>query len=100
MQEPPIISPASSFILNSTRKKLRESSEDNNYDPAIIKGCNYSSMAFYVFELAYASYLLYRLIYKNDKSRSLIFATSMIAVACLSLIAFFAWTDMGFYTNP
>ena len=88
------------FVLNNTRKKLRTRHSDSDYDPMIIKGCNYSSMAFYVFELAYASYLLYRLVFKNEKSRSLILATSMIAVACLSLIAFFAWTDLGFYTNP
>lgn len=74
--------------------------EDETWNPIEYKVCNLSSMAFYIFEFAYASYTLYRLLWKNDKSKSLISATIMLLISSLCLTIFFALENDGYFDIP
>ena len=70
--------------------------EEKKQMPLVLKWSYYSSVAMYLFELVYASFILHKLIFKNERSRSLILATSLIMMGCLSFIIFFAIADMGY----
>ena len=49
--------------------------------------------------MIYATYILYRLIWKNEKSKTLIAATLMLALGSLVLAVFFAVSNDIWYDN-
>ena len=54
-------------------------------------------MSFYMIQFVYATYTLYRLLWKNDKSNSLISATIMLLLSSLCLSIFFAIENAGYF---
>ena len=58
--------------------------------------CNYSSVAFFIFQFIYASYTLYLLTCRNERSRSLIASTVLIFISSVCLSVLFAVTDVSF----
>ena len=54
------------------------SSSATTSEQTAVNLCNWSSVCFYIFELLYASYTLFRITYKNERSKALISAVVMI----------------------
>ena len=66
-------------------------------DTLAIKVCNWSSVGFFFIQFFYASFILYRLIFKNERSVSLIITTCMVIYSCVALSFLFAFADEDFY---
>ena len=95
------------FILNAQKDILTEtggeySARDDKPRDSVLLAlniCVYSSVCFYIFQMIHATYILYRLIWKNEKSKTLIAATLMLALGSLVLAVFFAISSDVWYDN-
>ena len=67
--------------------------------PIMFKVCNYSSATFFAIQALYSSYLLYKLLFKNERSKALITAIVMMIYSSLALSVFFVLADMSFMEN-
>ena len=67
--------------------------------PTALRVSNYSSAAFYAIELILACIVLHRIVYTNQRSRSIITAIIMIILACMCLIIYFIIADLGYYDS-
>ena len=65
-------------------------SSKQDQTPVAFYICNYSSVCFYVLQALYASYMLFRLCRKDERSYSLISATLMLFYCSISLGVRFA----------
>ena len=65
-------------------------SSKQDQTPVAFYICNYSSVCFYVLQALYASYMLFRLCRKDERSYSLISATLMLIYCSISLGVRFA----------
>lgn len=87
-----------SAYTGTLRGSEDDSSGSSNMDNLLLI-CNVSTVAFFTIEFFYASYILYKLLCKNERSRSLIFVTMMIIYSCLSLSVFFWVADENYYNS-
>ena len=74
-------------------------SSQEDQTPTAFYICNYSSVCFYVLQALYATYMLFRLFRKNERSVSLILATSLLLYSSISLGVSFALPQLNFDTN-
>ena len=65
----------------------------------MFKVCNYSSATFFAIQALYSSYLLYKLLFKNERSKALITAIVMMIYSSVALSVFFVLADMSFMEN-
>ena len=97
-----MVRPIYDYTVAYTGSSLGEA-EDDPSDPTstniAILLCNVSTVAFFTIELFYASYILYKLLFKNEKSRSLILSTLMIIYSCISLSVLFCIADEDYYAK-
>ena len=71
--------------------------EDDTSTPVAFSICNISSVIFFICQFCYASYTLFLLSCRNEKSRSLIAATLMIMASSVCLSVLFILADEDFY---
>lgn len=64
--------------------------------PVSIYICNISSVVFYILQFGYAIYLLYRLIFVNERSPVLISATLMLLFSSVCLGILFALSNLSY----
>ena len=79
-------------------KTLYGSSQEDQ-TPVAFYICNYSSVCFYILQAFYATYMLVRLCRKNERSFSLILATSMLLYCSISLGVSFALPQLDFNSD-
>ena len=65
--------------------------------PIALRVSNYLSAACFVMELFLACIVLYRICFKNQKSRSIIAAIVLIILACICLIVYYTYADLRYY---
>ena len=87
-------------IFDEKSQALLGEESDHDYSsstPLAFAICNYSSVLFFIFQFCYASYTLYILTCRNERSRSLIACTIMIMASSVCLSALFCIADDAFY---
>lgn len=67
--------------------------------PIALRVSNYLSAACFAMEFILACIVLYRICYKNQKSRSIIAAIVLIILACICLIIFYIIADLRYFDS-
>ena len=83
--------------MPSYKESFLGGTEGDQATPIAIQVCNISSVIFFIFQFCYASYTLFLLSCRNEKSRSLIAATIMIMASSVCLSLLFILADADFY---
>ena len=94
------------FYIEYARVLLQTQEKHNDETPLCFKICNYSSVCVYVIQFFYASYTLYLLLAKNERSVQFIGCVLMILYSCITLTVMYAtantaiWDDSEDLTLP
>lgn len=83
-------------VLIRVQSGANPEDHDGQKTPLAYNFCNYSSSAFFIFQFVYSSYLLYRLVFKNERSKILITAIIMMVYSSASLAVFYVFADCNF----
>ena len=81
------------------KERLLGDSSGDSEVPLSLKLCNYSSCAFYIVTLFYACFIFHKLVFKNERSKSLMTAIAMLMYSSLSLAILFALSNLDFYQS-